>query len=188
MQIWDTVGHEKFNSITSNYYKTTDVAIFIYSINDINSFNNINNWYNELNNKNEEDNNMIKILIGNKNDLIKERKVSYDMGNKLKNDKNFNLFKEINCQSNNNKNNNGKKIWNINIEKIDEDEDLDPIKKLFFNIGILIYKEYFEEIRNRVNTNSIYSYEASNSILEFAQESDTKTLNNNFEKHKSCCC
>ena len=189
MQIWDTVGHEKFNSITSNYYKTTDIAIFIYSINDINSFNNINNWYNELNNKNEEDNNMIKILIGNKNDLIKERKVSYDMGIKLKNDKNFNLYKEINCQNNNNnKNNNGKKIWNINIEKIDEDEDLDPIKKLFFNIGILIYKEYFEEIRNRVNTNSIYCYEASNSILEFAQESDTKTLNNNFEKHKSCCC
>ena len=54
---------------------------------------------------------MIKILIGNKNDLIKERKVSYDMGNKLKNDKNFNLFKEINCQNNNNKNNNGKKKY-----------------------------------------------------------------------------
>ena len=171
-----------------NFSFSKEILIFIYSINDTNSFNNINNWYNELNNKNDEENNMIKILIGNKNDLIKERKVSYDMGNKLKNDKNFNLFKEINCQNNYNKNNKGKKIWNINIEKIDEDEDLDPIKKLFFNIGILIYKEYFDEIRNRVNTNSIYSYEASNSILEFVQESDTKTLNNNFEKHKSCCC
>ena len=84
-----------------NFSFSKEILIFIYSINDTNSFNNINNWYNELNNKNDEENNMIKILIGNKNDLIKERKVSYDMGNKLKNDKNFNLFKEINCQNNN---------------------------------------------------------------------------------------
>ena len=32
MQIWDTAGQEKFNSIISNYYKGTDVGIFIYSI------------------------------------------------------------------------------------------------------------------------------------------------------------
>ena len=74
MQIWDTVGHEKFNSIISNYYKTTDVAIFMYSIDNIESFNNINNWFNELNDKGNNDNNIktIKILLGNKNDLEKK--------------------------------------------------------------------------------------------------------------------
>ena len=32
MQLWDTAGQEKYNSIISNYYKGTDVAIFVYSI------------------------------------------------------------------------------------------------------------------------------------------------------------
>ena len=45
MQIWDTVGQEKFDSITTKYYKTTDVAILVYAINDINSFKNISHWY-----------------------------------------------------------------------------------------------------------------------------------------------
>ena len=32
MQLWDTAGQEKFNSIISNYYKGTDVGIFLYAI------------------------------------------------------------------------------------------------------------------------------------------------------------
>ena len=73
MQIWDTVGNEKFKSITLNYYKTADVVIFMYAINDINSFNSIYKWLDELNDKgnNEEDKNIIKILVGNKKDLLK---------------------------------------------------------------------------------------------------------------------
>ena len=33
MQIWDTAGQEKYNSIISNYYRSAEVAIFVYSIN-----------------------------------------------------------------------------------------------------------------------------------------------------------
>ena len=51
MQIWDTVGQEKFDSITSSYYRITDVVIFVYAINDLSSFENINHWYTELNKK-----------------------------------------------------------------------------------------------------------------------------------------
>ena len=32
MQIWNTAWQEKFNSIVSNYYKGTEVGIFLYSI------------------------------------------------------------------------------------------------------------------------------------------------------------
>ena len=72
MQIWDTVGQEKFNSITANYYKTTEVAIFVYAINDINSFNNIKIWLDQLNDKKGSSNDnveeirekmMLKILV-----------------------------------------------------------------------------------------------------------------------------
>ena len=50
MQIWDTSGQEKyeFNSIISNYYKTADVAIFVYSIDDIKTFNNIEEYVKDL--------------------------------------------------------------------------------------------------------------------------------------------
>ncbi len=166
MQIWDTVGHEKFNSIISNYYKTTDVAIFMYSIDNIESFNNINNWFNELNDKGNNDNNIktIKILLGNKNDLEKERKVTYEMGEKLKNEKNFYFFQEINCSYKNK-------------------EENDLVQNLFFEIGKIVYKEYIFTKMERVNS-SVYNYEASNSILA-ASDSQTNTTN---KKHKSCFC
>ena len=166
MQIWDTVGHEKFNSIISNYYKTTDVAIFMYSIDNIESFNNINNWFNELNDKENNDNNIktIKILLGNKNDLEKERKVTYEMGEKLKNEKNFYFFQEINCSYKNK-------------------EENDLVQNLFFEIGKIVYKEYIFTKMERVNS-SVYNYEASNSILA-TSDSQTNTTN---KKHKSCFC
>ena len=166
MQIWDTVGHEKFNSIISNYYKTTDVAIFMYSIDNIESFNNINNWFNELNDKGNNDNNIktIKILLGNKNDLEKERKVTYKMGEKLKNEKNFYFFQEINCSYKNK-------------------EENDLVQNLFFEIGKIVYKEYIFTKMERVNS-SVYNYEASNSILA-TSDSQTNTTN---KKHKSCFC
>ena len=180
MQIWDTVGHEKFNSIISNYYKTTDVAIFIYSIDNIDSFNNINNWYNELNDKgNNDDNNIktIKILLGNKNDLENERKVTYEMGEKLKKEKNFYYFQEINCCYKNKDVN--EKIDNSD-DKIDEN---DLVPNLFFKIGKIIYKEYIVTKVERINS-SVYNYEASNSILA---ASDTQSNSTN-KKDKSCFC
>lgn len=102
MQIWDTMGQEKFNSITTNYYKNSDVAIFVYSITDLNSFNKIDQWDENLNDKgniednitNNNDNNvdnvdnnidnkdgnnnkdLIKVLLGNKKDLENERQVT----------------------------------------------------------------------------------------------------------------
>ncbi len=202
MQIWDTVGQEKFNSITKNYYKTTDVVIFIYAINDLKSFNNIEHWFNELNDKgniNEEniEKNMIKILVGNKKDLIKERTVTYEMGEKLKKEKNFNLFKEISChydiKSEAILNESGSEIMkndnenNLNVEQNSE-EDKDCIKNLFFEIAKICYKEYVEDHGNRMNS-SIYYYEASNSILEITPDKTDNDISIHAKKRrKDCCC
>lgn len=180
MQIWDTVGLEKFNSIMANYYKTADVVIIIYAINDINSFNNVNNWLNELNDKSNnnieiEEKKMIKILVGNKKDLINERKVTYEMGEKMKKDKNFFLFEEINCD----------KI-NKNSNEKDKKNEKECIKNLFFNIGKIIYKEYIQNKVSRTDT-SVYVYEASNSILEISQDYQDSS-NFGGKSHKSCGC
>lgn len=50
MQIWDTSGQEKYDpdSIISNYYKTAEVTIFVYAINDFSSFDNLENYLNGL--------------------------------------------------------------------------------------------------------------------------------------------
>ena len=244
MQIWDTVGQEKFNSITINYYKTTDVVIFAYAINDINSFNSIIHWDNELKEKgkaNNDDNNiddnddnnkskdedynddnnkgkdedynddnnedkndekkdddniknmknnmMIKVLIGNKNDLEKERQVTYEQGQKLCKDRNFDFFEEI-CSdlkvneiidessyyTNEEKNTNIKE--NNDEENGDDNkEEYNCVKKLFNRIGKMIYKQYLNN-RSRINS-SVYNYEASISVLE-----EKKEKNRN---DKSCC-
>ena len=221
MQIWDTVGHEKFNSITANYYKTTDIVLFVYAINDLNSFNNLEHWFNELNDKgninisnpnnsNAEDvieKNMIKILVGNKKDLINERKVTYEMGEKLRKEKNFHLFKEITCHYENkneaimdenssdeikedNKNDNGND--NLKIENYDKEgnknDDKDCVKNLFFEIGKIVYKEFIEDY-SRMNS-SVYCYEASDSILELTPEKSESDGNIKVQNNKKqpCCC
>ena len=70
-------GQEKFDSITTNYYKTTDVVIFVYAINDIDSFNNINKGNINLKSTIVENNKiLVKLLVGNKKDLENERKVT----------------------------------------------------------------------------------------------------------------
>ncbi len=214
MQIWDTVGQDKFNSIIDNYYKTTDIAIFVYAINDLKSFNNIENWLEKLkekggsnslsmSNTNEimVDKNMIKILVGNKKDLHKERKVSYQMGEKLKKENNFNLFKEISCEYENNEailddnsSDNIKEEEILNIEKLNENENNDEniiekdcIKNLFFEIGKIAYQEYVEDHGSRMNS-SVYYYEASNSILELTPEKSESEGISTTKKKKKCCC
>ena len=217
MQIWDTVGQDKFNSIIDNYYKTADIAIFVYAINDLKSFNNIENWLEKLKEKGGNNSlsisgtneiivekNMIKILVGNKKDLHKERKVTYQMGEKLKKENNFNLFKEISCEYENNDailddnssdNINIKEEENLNIQKINENENNDEniiekdcIKNLFFEIGKIAYHEYVEEHGSRMNS-SVYYYEASNSILELTPEkSENEETTTITKKKKKCCC
>ena len=61
MQVWDTAGQEKFDSITSTYYKSTDVAIFVYSIDKKESFERIPGWIKELEDKNTNDKKEIEI-------------------------------------------------------------------------------------------------------------------------------
>ena len=162
MQIWDTAGQEKFDSITSTYYKSTDVAIFVYSINKKESFERIPGWVQELENKNttekkgdEEESIMIKILIGNKLDLDSDREIKYEEGEKFSKENKFSLFTEISCKEDADKENNNK------IEKI-----IETIGKEFYKLN---------DQRERLNSSS-YNYEASKSLLDSKNES------------KSCNC
>ena len=161
MQIWDTSGQEKYESgsIILNYYKTAEVAIFIYAINDFNSYNNINNYINDLYD-NDEQNHIKKILLGNKQDLNDERKVEYTNAQKFSQNNKFDYFEEISCKTENSKKNEYNNIQNI-----------------FNYIGRIFY----EENSRLSHSSSINQYSASSSVVE------SRNQYNESAEWKKCC-
>ena len=108
MQIWDTAGQEKFDSIASTYYKSADVVIFVYSINLRDSFERITQWSKQVDENSSIDEQQIRILIGNKTDLNDERVVSTEEGKDLSKKIGCVHFVEISCLDKTNEENNNK--------------------------------------------------------------------------------
>ena len=78
VHIWDTAGHERFKSITVNYYRSSHGFIYVYDITNKESLLNLDSW---IHSSNEYCNtNVINFLVGNKSDLEKERKISKEEG------------------------------------------------------------------------------------------------------------
>ena len=84
VQIWDTAGQDKFRAITRNYYKGASGIILIFDVTNIKSFENIKKWINEI--KEEISENVSIVLIGNKIDKLKERKITKEQGEKIANE------------------------------------------------------------------------------------------------------
>jgi len=78
LQMWDTAGQERFKTITSSYYKGAHGIILVYDITDKQSFKDVENWLAEVEKHANE--NVNKLLVGNKSDLEQNRQVSYDEG------------------------------------------------------------------------------------------------------------
>ena len=89
LQIWDTAGQERFHSITSNYFHGADGILFIYDITNINSFEGVKDWIKE---SEEFDNNIQKILLGNKCDLSDTREVQKEDAEIFCNEKKIDFF------------------------------------------------------------------------------------------------
>jgi Ras-related protein Rab-1A len=78
LQIWDTAGQERFRTITSSYYRGAHGIIVVYDVTDLESFNNVKQWLHEITKYANE--NVNKLLVGNKSDLINKRSVSFEQG------------------------------------------------------------------------------------------------------------
>lgn len=66
--IWDTLGQERFSSISNQYYRATNGALFIFDLSNKESFEKINKWVENYKNYSEKSN-IVKFLVGNKSDL-----------------------------------------------------------------------------------------------------------------------
>jgi Ras-related protein Rab-1A len=76
--MWDTAGQEKFKTIVGAYYKGAHGIILVYDITDRQSFKDIQNWIDEADKHSRE--NVVKILVGNKKDLERDRQVTSQEG------------------------------------------------------------------------------------------------------------
>ena len=101
LQIWDTAGQERFRTVVSTYFRGAHGIFLIYDITNRDSFKNLENWLIEIEKNASE--NVLKILIGNKNDLEDERDISPDEGKAFAN-RNGMQFIETSAKMNTNVN------------------------------------------------------------------------------------
>ncbi len=164
MQLWDTAGQEKFNSLISNYYKGTEVAIFVYSIDKEDSFKNVQRWFNNLKDNTEKSEN---ILLGNKKDIIDEdesqRKVDTEIAEKFANDNKFLVFQEISCKNKD----------ELEVENIYE--VFDEIAKHYYNL-------WLEKKDKSISVNYVVSDSMMTLGKKHRNNQDVAT-----NKKKKCC-
>uniref|UniRef100_A0A7N4V2A9 RAB43, member RAS oncogene family n=1 Tax=Sarcophilus harrisii TaxID=9305 RepID=A0A7N4V2A9_SARHA len=67
LQIWDTVGQERFRTITQSYYRSANGAILAYDITKKNSFLFMPHWIEEV--RKYTGSSIVQLLIANKSDL-----------------------------------------------------------------------------------------------------------------------
>ena len=73
--IWDTVGQEKYRSLTKIFYRDAKVIVFVYDITTEYSFNQLKDyWYEETINTTEKT--PLMAVVANKSDLYPEQKVN----------------------------------------------------------------------------------------------------------------
>lgn len=73
LQIWDTAGQERFRGITTAYFRGAHGIIIVYDVTDEQSFHNVADWLVQVDRNCREG--TIRLLVGNKTDLVKQRSV-----------------------------------------------------------------------------------------------------------------
>jgi len=81
LQVWDTAGQERFRTITPAYYRAAMGVVITYDVTDRGTFEHVGYWVSQLDQNGDE--NVRKILVGNKSDLADARKVSTEEGEAL---------------------------------------------------------------------------------------------------------
>ena len=105
LNLWDTIGQEKFRSLTKIFIKDSKIVIFVYDITNKKSFEELEYWYKTI--KDVLGESAVLGIAGNKQDLFTQEQVSEEEAEKYaeskgiplkltsaKNPLTFNLFLE----------------------------------------------------------------------------------------------
>ena len=91
LELWDTVGQEKYRSVNKIFMKKTQIGLIVYDITNRKSFQNLNYWLETLKNSNK-DSKVIIGILANKSDLFEERVIKTEEGKKFADDNNCFFF------------------------------------------------------------------------------------------------
>ena len=166
--LYDTAGQEKFRSLIPMYIREAQIILFIYDVSDKESFDSIPRWIQDvLDVKNTDP---VLVLIGNKIDLEKERKVTYEEGKRFAEQNNF-IFQEVSAKT-------GK-----NFDTLFE---------------VQIYENIYNKFKNEFDKREKIGYEDDHvnyEINEYTNKNNDNKVkleaninnNQNVKKKKKCC-
>ncbi len=98
LQVWDSLGQEKYNSISANYLRFCEGIIIVFDLSNSSSFVNVKNWINVIKEKAQSKK---IIIVGNKSDLDQKRQISYDEAKEFAHELNLKYF-ETSAKNNTN--------------------------------------------------------------------------------------
>jgi small GTP-binding protein len=78
--LWDTIGQELYRSLSTIFFKNSDIVILVYDITNKKSFEELNYWYESA--QKILGNDFMVGVIGNKSDLFTQEEVTEDEGKK----------------------------------------------------------------------------------------------------------
>jgi small GTP-binding protein len=87
LNLWDTIGQEKFRSLTKIFIKGSKIVVFVYEITKLKSFEELNYWIDTVNDILKDD--AIYGIAGNKEDLIIKSEVKEETAKKFAKEKNI---------------------------------------------------------------------------------------------------
>jgi Ras-related protein Rab-3C len=123
LQIWDTAGQERFRTITTAYYRGAMGIMLVYDITNAKSFDNIAKWLRNIDEHANED--VERMILGNKCDMEEERVISYERGKQLADSLGLQFF-ETSAKENINVRAVFERLVDMICEKMSESLDADP--------------------------------------------------------------
>ena len=87
LNLWDTIGQEKFRSLTRIFIKDSKIVILVYDITVMKSFNELNYWYKIIHDILGDE--PVVGICGNKQDLITREQVKEEVAKKYAEEKNL---------------------------------------------------------------------------------------------------
>ena len=87
LEFWDTAGQERFRSVIQQYYNDSQGAVVVFDLSNPKSFNELKFWVQQL--RDFADPGVIKLLLGNKSDMLNEKRISQEEIDKFCNANDF---------------------------------------------------------------------------------------------------
>ena len=75
IRLWDTAGQENFRALVKTYFRNASIVFLVFDLTSRESFIALNDWIESVNEQADE--NIVRVLVGNKCDLRSERKVEF---------------------------------------------------------------------------------------------------------------